>query len=255
MMTLCDKLKTQLGEVVVCTSHDRYVRLRTPFLYPDGDVIDLFYDEQSRTLTDLAETTRWLRMQTVSLRRSPKQKQLIEDICLNHGVEFFKGMLLMRLKDDVSLADSVVRLAQAAIRVADLWFTMRTKIIESITDEVADFLAEQKIAFERREKLIGRSGRGWTVDFHTRTSARSNLVFVLSTGSRAAARGVTEHVVAAWYDLSHLTVGMQALRFVSLFDDTTDVWSVEDFKLLDPLSEIARWSRPDEFALLISEAA
>jgi hypothetical protein len=245
----------QLGELFICMPHDRYVRLRTPFLYPDGDVIDLFYDEQTGVLTDLAETTRWLRMQTISLRRSPKQKQIIEDICVNHGVEFFKGMLLLRTEKEANISNSVIHLAQVAIRVADIWFTLRTRAVESITDEVAEFLTEREIVFDRREKLIGRSGRGWTVDFHTRTRERSALVYVLSTGSRAAARGVSEHVVAAWYDLTHLTVGTQALRFVSLFDDTMDIWATEDFKLLEPLSEIARWSRPDEFEQVLKEAA
>lgn len=70
----------------------------------------------------------------------------------------------------------------------------------------------------------------------------------MSTGSRAAARGVAEHVLAAWFDLSHLQVGPEALRFVSLFDDTLDVWTPEDFRLVEPLSEVTRWSRPDEFA-------
>ncbi|AIA55747.1 hypothetical protein Acaty_c1888 [Acidithiobacillus caldus ATCC 51756] len=37
------------------------------------------------------------------------------------------------------------------------------------------------------------------------------------------------------------------LTFVSLFDDTEDVWQDEDFRLVQDLSTVARWSRPDEF--------
>jgi hypothetical protein len=70
---------------------------------------------------------------------------------------------------------------------------------------------------------------------------------VLSTGSRAAARGVAEHVLAAWYDLSHLKIGPQGLSFLSLFDDTLDIWTIEDFKLVGDLSEVIFWSKPDEF--------
>jgi len=73
------------------------------------------------------------------------------------------------------------------------------------------------------------------------------LVYVLSTGSRAAARAVAEHVLAAWYDLSHLKIGPQALNFVSLFDDTLDIWAHEDFKLVSDLSDVTFWSKPDEF--------
>lgn len=80
-------------------------------------------------------------------------------------------------------------------------------------------------------------------------------VYVMSTGSRSAARSVAEHVLAAWYDLNHLAAGPEALRFVSLFDDTTDVWSAEDFKLVDPLFTVARWSEPDRFIEVLAEAA
>jgi hypothetical protein len=70
---------------------------------------------------------------------------------------------------------------------------------------------------------------------------------VLSTGSRAAARGVAEHVLAAWYDLSHLKIGPQGLNFIALFDDTLDIWSAEDFKLVGDLSDVSFWSKPNEF--------
>ncbi|MGH7271285.1 MAG: DUF1828 domain-containing protein [Polyangiaceae bacterium] len=253
----CAQISSQLSSLFVCAPHDSRVRVRTPFLYPDGDIIDLFYSDANgvRTLTDLGETVRWLRAQTTSTRRSPKQRQMIEDVCLNHGVEMFKGMLLHRLRPADRLADAVLRLGQACLRVADIWFTLRTRAVESATDEVADYLSERNIPFDRAEKLVGRSGREWNLDFHARTPEASSLVCMLSTGSRAAGRKIAEHVLATWYDLNALAVGAQPLRFVSLFDDTMDVWQPEDFSLVDSVSEVARWSRPDEFEELLHKAA
>ena len=254
MATPCEAIAERIGGLFSCTPVREYVRIRTPFLYPDGDVIDLFLKESQGTLTlaDLGETLRWLRGQSISQRRSAKQQQLIEDVCLTHGVELYKGMLMLRLRPGEELASAVTRLAQAALRVADIWFTFRTRAVESATDEVADFLGEHAIAFERGERLAGRSGRTWTVDFYTRTPRRSSLIYVLSTGSRGAARGLVEHVVAAWYDLSHLKVGPEARRFVSLFDDTMDVWTEEDFRLVAELSEVSRWFRPDDLIPLLA---
>ncbi|MGK2953290.1 MAG: DUF1828 domain-containing protein [Thiobacillus sp.] len=254
---LCQELQRSLGELFVCAPQGEFQRIRTPYLYPDGDNIDLFLKTAGDvvTVTDLGETSRWLRMQTLSTRRSPKQNALIADACLTHGVEFFKGMLLARCRPGESLAAVTMRVAQAALRVSDLWFTFRTRAVESMGDEVADFLSERQFIFERAEKLAGRSGRVWTVDFHVRAPMRSALVYVLSTGSRSAARSVAEHVLAAWYDLNHLAVGPEALRFVSLFDDTADVWAPEDFKLVERLSITARWSEPDRFAETLLEAA
>ena len=254
---LCTDLQRGLGELFSCAPQGEFQRVRTPYLYPDGDNIDLFVktDGEVISVSDLGETLRWLRSQTLSPRRSPKQNALIADACLTHGVELYKGMLLARCRAGDSLANVTMRVAQACLRVSDLWFTFRTRAVESVTDEVADFLSERQFNFEQGAKLAGRSGRGWTVDFHVRTPSRSSLVYVLSTGSRSAARSVAEHVLAAWYDLNNLSAGPEALRFVSLFDDTADVWTAEDFRLVEGLSTITRWSQPDEFAEVLAQAA
>ena len=250
-------LQRDIGALFTCSEHGEYQRIRTPYLYPDGDYIDLFckvFDDVV-TVSDLAETTGWLRMQSLAMRRSPKQRRLIEDTCVTHGIEFYRGMLQARCRRGDELAAVVTRVAQAALRVSDLWFTFRAQAVQSITDEVADFLEDHELGFERSERLAGRSGRGWMVDFHVRAESRSSLVQVLSTGNRAAAHRVSEHVLAAWHDLNHLAAGPEALAFVSLFDDTADVWADEDFRLVERLSTVSRWSRPDELAAVLSGAA
>lgn len=250
-------LQSRLGELFIATPHGEYLRVRTPFWYPDGGVVDVFIKEGPAgfTLTDLGEATGWLRTQSLSLRRSPKQQKLVQDVCLTQGVELFKGQLIMRCPDINRIAECVVRLGQAMVRVSDIWFTTRTRSVESVTDEVSDFLQERKISFERSVKIPGRSGRDWNVDFQARTETRSSLVFVLSSGSRAASRRISEHVVAGWHDLSGMHAGAQAFRFISLFDDTSDVWSDEDFRLVESVSDVTRWSRPDEFEQLLRDAA
>ena len=46
-----------------------------------------------------------------------------------------------------------------------------------------------------------------------------------------------------WHDLSHISGNY---RFVSLFDDTVDVWDEKDISLVSDISDVKRWSRPDE---------
>jgi hypothetical protein len=103
---LCAELDRSLGELFACAPQGDYCRIRTPYLYPDGDNIDLFCkaDGDVTTVSDLGETNRWLRTQTLSPRRSPKQNALITDVCVTHGVEFYKGMLLGRGRPGDSLA-------------------------------------------------------------------------------------------------------------------------------------------------------
>jgi hypothetical protein len=250
-------LRENMGALFVVSRKGDLVRIRTPFWYPDGGVVDLFVKAHGSvlTLTDLGEALGWLRMQTLGSRRSPKQQKLVQDVCLTQGVELFKGQLMLRCSDIKELPRAVVNLGQAVVRVSDLWFTTRTRSVESISDEVGDFLQEQQVAHERAVKLSGRSGRDWTVDSQTRTPSQSALVCVLASGSRAAARRISEHVLAAWIDLVMLKAGPTPIRFLSLFDDTSDVWADEDFRLLEPVSDVCRWSQPDELIQRIRPAA
>lgn len=252
MTTPCDYIAGGMGELFECSPINGYTRIRTPYLYPDGDVIDLFLTEDGGTLTDLGETLGWLRMQTVANRKTARQRRLIEDVRLTQGVEFFRGMLMVRVRRMEDISDAVSRLSQAALRVADLWFTFRGQTAASINDEVEEFLEEREIKFERGEKLAGRSGNTWNVDFHVRAADHSSLVNVLSTGSRATARRVVEHTVATWYDLSHLRLGPEGLKFISLFDDELDVWGPEAFEFVGGLSDIAYWSRKDDLTELLT---
>ena len=152
------------------------------------------------------------------------------------------------------VGEAFLRVAQAVVRVADLWFTLRARAVETVADEVADWLVEKEMSFDRAVNCHGRSGRSWTVDYQARTNDRTSFVFLLSTGSRGAARRVAEHVLAGCVDLSHLKVSQPDLAFVSLFDDTEDVWREEDFSLVEQQSVVARWSRPDEFERILMAA-
>jgi hypothetical protein len=252
---VCTAIRSGLGPMYECSVNGEYVRVRTPFLYPDGDFIDLFLKRANQggmTVSDLGETVRWLNSNTLSAKRSPKQAGLISDISQTHGVEFFRGMLKARSNEPCTLADAVTRVGQAALRISDLIFTSRLRSVESVTDEVTDFLQELNLPFERNKKLIGRSGKSWKIDFQVSAPLRSSLISVLSSGSRSAAQQISKSVVATWYDLSQYRVSPEPLTFISLIDDSADVWSDEDFNLVESISDVARWSAPETLSQLLT---
>lgn len=250
-----ESIRKEIGALFTCSEHGDFTRIRTPYLYPDGDYIDLFLlcDDDTTIVTDLAETTGWLRLQSGSSHRSRKQKRIVEDACVIHGVELDRGMILARRRTGESLGALVNRVAQAALRISDLRFTFRTPAArKSFADRVADRLTDRRLPFERRERFEGRSGRKWTVDFHVRARQRHSLVYVPGTANTAMMRRAPEQVIAAWTDLSHLIGEPKSLQFVSLFDDTVDVWTQEDFRMLGELSTVCRWARPEEFVAVLS---
>ena len=225
------------------------VRVRTPMLYPDGAVVDVFVLERNDRyiVTDFGDALDWLGLQSVSQRRSNKQEALIHDVCQTLRIERLSDQLMLREVTSGALGESVIRVAQAAVRVSDLWFTLRSRALQSVADEVDEWLSDREIQFERDVSKQGRSSQDWTISFQTRTANRTCFVFLLATGTRGTVRRLTEHVLAGCVDLNHHKKTRPDLEFVSLFDDIEDIWQPPDFSMVEPVSEIALWSRPDEF--------
>ena len=123
---LCASLTKTMSPLFECTPAPREgVRVRTPMLYPDGGMVDVFVLERgdSHLLTDFGEALGWLRMQSVNPRPAPGQRALVEDVCQTLRIELSRGQLTLRVGADDDMADAVIRLAQAVVRVSDISFT------------------------------------------------------------------------------------------------------------------------------------
>ncbi len=253
---LCESLRGGLPALFECALEPQGgVRVRTPLLYPDGGGVDVFVLERAGThvVTDHGDALGWLRMQSAGGKLSPKQRRLIDDVLLTVGVEVEQGQVRLRCEDPGELPDVIQRVAQAVVRVSDIWFTFRTRSAESIAEEVDDWLRERAFEYERAVRRSGGSGRDWTIDYQIVSGSHTALLFLLSSGSRAAARRISEHVLAGCFDLRHLADAGEA-SLISLFDDTTDVWQAEDLNLVEAVSETVMWSRPDELERALARA-
>ena len=254
---LCASISQSLPPLFVCSpAPQEGVRVRTSLLYLDGGVVDVFVLERgdSYTITDFGDASGWLGMQSASRQRSPRQQALVMDVCQTLRIDLLHDQLALRQVSRDALGESVLRVAQAAVRVSDVWFTMRSQSLQTTADEVDEWLREKQISFERQIRKQGRSTEYWTIDFETYTDNRTSLVFLLSTGSRGAARRVAEHVLAGCVDLTNIESSQPGPTLISLFDDTQDVWRPEDFGLVETHSEIARWSDPDGLERILTAA-
>ncbi len=253
---LCDTLRLSLPALYECSpAPQEGVRVRTPMMYPDGDLVDVFVLERGseRVVTDHGDALGWLSGRSASGALTATQDAMAQDVCRTQGVELHRGRLLRRCESEAAVADAVQRVALAAVRVADIWFTFRARTQATIGDEVNEWLMskERQLDVKRQVKNRGGSSREWTIDYEIRSEARTSMVLLLSTGTRGAVRRIIDHAVAGWFDLKHLQQAQSDLAFVSLFNDTEDVWREEDFRLVEEVSEIARWSHPDQFEQIL----
>lgn len=247
-------LARNIGKQFSCSTINNFVRIRTPYLYPDGDYIDLYLKQKKEEyiLTDLGETIRWLNMQNVSDTMTEKQKELINDTLLTFKVEKYQSMLFLKVKRPEEIAVAVTDLSQAVFRISDIWFTFKTKSFVSILNDVAEFLKQQPIDFERNKKLKGHSGRTRKVDFYVKNNNNKiSLVNVLSISNKSFANSRTDSIHSVWWDLRHFKEPPNQIQFISLFDDRMDIWSFENFKFLREVSNIAYWSDKENFKSIL----
>ena len=97
------------------------VRVRTPLVYPDGGIVDVFVLKRGNgyIVTDFGDALGWLRMQSVNTQSSLQQNLMIKEICQTLGIELHSGQLVLRSGVDDTLEKAVLRVAQAVVRVSE----------------------------------------------------------------------------------------------------------------------------------------
>lgn len=128
---LAERLQKELGPTFQCSEQGRFYRLKTPFIYPDGDIIELFVKPTRKNMivSDLGETLRWMKPQMLSLRWLEKKDKLIRDVCRTHNLRYYRGMLIARCRPDDSVADTVLRTLQAVITISGFWHVFQVQVI------------------------------------------------------------------------------------------------------------------------------
>ena len=247
---LCESMRRTLPSLFECLPmRSQAVRVHTPLMYPDGGVVDVFVLKRKGELivTDHGDAIGWLGMQSASGKLTIHQRSLIDDVCRVQGVKLDGGRLVARCDSLETVADAIHRVALAVVRICDISFTFRTRGSTSVADTVDRWLRERQFDVRRRVKHRGQSNRNWTVDYRVGVDQRTSLVFLLSTTTTGATQRIAERVTSACVDLQHLQIDRNDLTFVSLFDDTRDIWKEEDLALVGRHSAVARWSHPEQF--------
>lgn len=94
----------------------RYLKIRTPFHFPDGEVIEAFYAAQLARVTDLGRTNDYLRTHFLQQPLLAEElKALRADIGLSYGVVFSRGAMNVTVADKATVAIAIMNLAQASL--------------------------------------------------------------------------------------------------------------------------------------------
>lgn len=226
-----------------CLSLERRLRIVTPYLYPDNDLIEVFVEEHGADrirVTDLGETLRHLHSQGFDVSGTPKRKHMVEIIAGGVGVDVVRGELVKEGTLD-EIGDLLFDVIVAARGVADLIYTSRTYEPPTFAQEVGKFLDEHQIEYEPDIKLTGESGKVYTVNF--RLVQANKYLHALSPRQVGALQPVVNRVVRMWFDCNG-RLGRESK--VSVLNDIDFEWPQPEVALLERLSVVGYWSRRDD---------
>ena len=227
---------------------DGSMRATTPLLYPDGSPIQIYQRSvedlfQSARLGDGGRTFAFLGGAQVQMEGHEKREHLLQEVCRGLGVEHRQGELSVALYPETDVADAVIRLAQACIRIADLHYTLTFK---NKTDFhqifFADFLSLERPDHMENFTIQGRFGRNVKIDFFVRQkAARDHLIITMTSTNRTSSHAVANDVFCRWYDLERYR---NDYTFLTVLDSTSGAFHEGDINRVADVSRVVRY--PDE---------
>jgi hypothetical protein len=235
---------TNLKEGFSCIPMENRLRIVTPYLYPDNDLIEIFIEElpsgQIR-VTDLTETLRHLHASGFDVFESPKRKFMVETIASRTGVELFQGQLV-KTGEVSQLGDLMFDVIVTARGVSDLIYTSKTFEPATFSEEVEAFLKSNQIPVESKVRLAGVSGKYYTVNFKV-TIVAPRFIQALSPVAAAGLKPKVDAAVRMWVDVNHELTREQK---VTVLNDVDFEWKSYDVNILKSLSVISYWTRKDD---------
>ena len=142
----------------------------------------------------------------------------------------------MTVETGGSLADAALRLAQACIRVADLYYVQSFRAQSDFRKTFAAFLNAERPANIEDYTIEGQFGRRIKVDFYTRQNkGADNLIITLSSANETSAHSVANDVFCRWYDLAQYR---DRFRFLTVVDSDSKAFRPADLNRVASVSRV-----------------
>lgn len=220
---------------------DGSFRIVTPFLYPDGKRVEVFYQPEldlfaATRLTDKGQTAALLAELNIYIEGFEKRRQILADICRTLRVGDANGELFVAVESDEHLADAVMRLAQACVRAADLHYTQSFRALSDFRQVFASFVHTERQDNIEDYSIEGRFGRRIKVDFYTHQgTGRDNLFITLFSANETSSHSVANDVFCRWYDLERYR---DRFHFVTVMDSGSKAFRQADVNRVGSISKV-----------------
>ncbi len=242
-MTLCENIIFQLNDhfasdMECLRSDSGYQVVRTPFLYPDGDHIELYLrsmDDGQVLASDVGQTVMKLAEYGFILQNSSRRRAMAIRITSSLRVQFDNGSLSVAVPSDRGGA-RIWDLMMALQRLSDLVYieesTSRGYDSRGVTFEhqFENYVTEKQITYRRAVQIQLSNDYRFTSNF---TLGEGAIVQLLSANSAGYARRRMNNV---YVNFSEMNIAKDRRARLAVVDDSKDLWSEA---LLEPLTRQA----------------
>lgn len=239
-----------------CSEDGAFLRIETPFRYPDGGTVELFLEQRGPNLlvTDYGEAFRFLEAGGIDPARSPARQKAIDLATKLSNARLDEGALEIVVHESSELLAAVVRLGQAVTRVADLSLLAKGTFVSTFSDVVEEFLKAATHGIEiQRGAVVRGSATSHQVDILARSQQGVSVVESLSAITPTGANSQTAFTIQKFADISALGAGAPG-RF-AILDNSAEVWSDSLRKQLARFADVVDWEQRDELAAAIAPDA
>ena len=229
--------------------------VHTPLQMPDGTLVTVWIDETGDCprATDGGEALFVLRLAAPDCELTPHLRRLVNEAAAVYGVAFERGEVVAPLNSGRNLAETVLAVAQASLRVSCLAYACRDPEERNLHRELGEVLSGAGIRAEGSVPCTGASGREWPVSYVVDDGGSTALIVIVSGGTPGQASAVAEYMAPVFEDLRDGSAGTP--KFIAVFDDTEVEWPDDAIRRLAEHAEAVPWSRLADLPRMLAREA
>lgn len=248
----CESLRRIVNDLPLVQECDEVsngaLRMSTPFLYPNGEHVDVFLESSSPllqhyALSDFGQTGLFLRDSHIQYGVTAKKRQVLEDVLHQCGVSLKQGDLRIELLDDDlrDISDAIFRLARACTRIADFYLHQRLRSANPFKDDVEEFFEASKLLYIPDARVMGKFKKEIKLDFSVFSGALVSHVLVLASMNESSAHSSANEIFRKWYDLEGST------NLVTIYNSASPAIRPEDIARLRERSSVISYPEEQDF--------
>lgn len=184
------------------------LRLSTPFVYPNGDHIDVFLEPAHSlyggySISDYGQTAQYVKDWNSGISSSGRKRQILGDILHQFGVKLRNGDLYIEIApaEVAEISAAMLKLTQACVRISEFSVHQRQRATNPFREDVAGFLETKSLPFASDVKVQGKFDNDIRIDFAVHGPQRLSYVLLLTPTTEQGSHSSSNEIFRKWYDL------------------------------------------------------